>query len=131
MTLLVISLISGCGNYTLSSAPSAPKTVIKVTVAYQNAQDQFQRVYVSSSKMRAILNYLRWIDPYGKPEIDPETTRGGLFRITLHLSDNTETVYLQKSDQFMQVDGGPWLTIDPSQAKTLHQIVVEMESDKL
>ena len=80
--------------------------------------------------MRAILNYLRWIDPYGKPEADPETTRGSLYRITLHISDGTETVYLQKADQYMQVGEGPWLTIDPNRAKTLHRIVSEMESDR-
>ena len=130
MTLFVFSFVSGCGNYTLSPTPSAPQTVIKVTVTYHSAQDQFQREYVSSVKMRAILNYLRWVDPYGKPEIDPETTRGGLFRITLHLSDSTETVYLQKSDQFMQIDSGPWLTVDPNRAKTLSKIVSEMESDE-
>ena len=131
LILAVLTILSGCGNYTLSSTPSAPNTVIRVTVTYSSTQEHFHREYVSSNKMRAVLNYLRWVDPYGKPETDPDTARGGLFRIILHLSDGTQTVYLQRSDQFMQVNGGPWLTIDPDRAKTLHQIVAEMESDSI
>ena len=127
--MLTVLFCWACGNYDPGSSPSAPETVVKVTVTYQSAQDSLRREYVSSQKMRAVLNYLRWIDPYGKPETDPETTRGGLYRITLHLSDDTESVYLQKADQFMQVDNGPWQTIDPDRAKTLRQILEEMESD--
>ena len=129
MALLFASLVSGCGGTVSPTAPSAPNTVVKVTVTYSSTQEHFFREYVSSNKMRAVLNYLRWIDPYGTPETDPDTARGGLFRIILHLADGTETVYLQKADQFMQADGGPWLTIDPDKAKTLTQIVAEMESD--
>ena len=127
--LMTIFVFPACGNYDPRPSPSAPETVIKVTVSYQSPQESFLREYVASPKMRAILNYLRWVDPYGKPETDPETARGGLYRITLHLSGDTESIYLQKADQFMQVDGGPWLTIDPDRAKTLRQILTEMESD--
>ena len=129
MTLLVASLVSGCGGTVSPSAPSAPDTVVKVTVTYHSTQERFHREYISSAKVRAVLNYLRWVDPYGKPDTDPETTRGGLFRITLHLSSGGTTVYLQKADRFMRVNGGPWLTVDPDKAKTLYQMIAEMESD--
>ena len=129
LVMLIVLFCCACGNYTLGAAPSAPETVVKITVTYQSPQESFRREYVSSQKMRAVLNYLRWIDPYGKPETDPDTARGGLYRITLHISDDSESVYLQKADQFMRVDGGPWLIIDADRAKTLHQILTEMDSD--
>lgn len=129
--ILTFFVFSACGNYDPRPSPSAPQTVVKVTVTYHSTQNSLQREYVSSEKMRAILNYLRWIDPYGKPTIDPDTTRGSLFRIALQLSDGTQTVYLQKADQFMQINDGPWLTIDPERAGTLSQIVEKMESDEL
>ena len=79
--------------------------------------------------MRPILDYLHWIDPYGRPNGDPDRVPGAVFRIVLHYTDGTEKVYCQKADQYMQVNGGPWLTIDPEKALTLSRIVGELESD--
>ena len=122
--LLTFSLLPGCGC-TLQPTADAPNMVVKITVAY----DQGYYQYDTSPKIRAILNYLRWIDPYGQPGKDPETIPGGLYRITLHLSDGSQSVYLQKADQYMKIDEQPWQTIDTKKALTLGKLLAEMESD--
>ena len=128
LALILALLLAGCGC-TLRPTATAPVTVVKITVRYDGTTPHTQRQYVSSEKIRAILNYLRWIDPYGKPGKDPETIPGGLYRITLHLSDGSQSVYLQKADQYMKIDEQPWQTIDTKKALTLGKLLAEMESD--
>ena len=122
-------LLSGCGNRAPDSSQPQCRVVTGITVTYENGTARAEKYFTASNKMRAILNYLRWIDPYGAPEEDPETVTGSSFRITLEYSDGCQKDYLQKADRFMQEDGGGWKKIDPEKALTLSQIVGEMESD--
>ena len=80
--------------------------------------------------MRAILNYLRWIDPYGKPEEDPEKVSGSDFQIVVTYSDGCQKTYIQKADRFLLEDGYGWRRIDPARAVTLSQILGKMQSDE-
>lgn len=119
----------GCSR---RNAPQNPGHVVtRIGVTCQNGPVQTQRSYTSSVKMRAILNYLRWIDPYGVPQEDPEQVDGTLFRIVMVFSDGSEKVYLQKADRYMQIDGAPWKTVDPQKALTLSQILGQMKSDEM
>lgn len=126
LLLILSTLFSGCRNV---PQHSVSRSVTGITVTLENGGMQTQLKYTSSVKMRAILNYLRWIDPYGTPMEDPETVPGSLFRIVMGFSDGSEKVYLQKADRYMQIDGQPWLTIDPEKALTLSKMLGEMESD--
>ena len=110
---------------------NAGPVVTRIAVTCQNGPVQTQRSYTSPVKMRAILNYLRWIDPYGVPQEDPEQVDGTLFRIVMIFSDGSEKVYLQKADRYMQIDGAPWKTVDPQKALTLSQILGQMKSDEM
>ena len=125
--LMLSMLLSGCRGQ--DPAQSVSRVVTDITVTCSNGPVTFQRHYTSSEKMRAILNYLRWIDPYGIPKEDPEQIEGSLFHIVMRFSDGSEKVYLQKADRYMQIDGANWMAIDPQKALTLSQMVGEMKSD--
>ena len=100
-------------------------------ITYENGPIHIQREYSHTEKMRAILHYLRWIDPYGTPEEDPEAAEGSLYKIIVRCANGTEKVYLQKADRFMRIGGGQWLKINPNNALTLSKMIGEMDSDEV
>ena len=126
---LLSSLLWGCRSQ--SAIQNTNPVVTRISVTCENGPVQTQRNYTSSTKMRAILNYLRWIDPYGNPQVDPEQVGGILFKIVMVFSDGSEKVYLQKADRYMQIDGAPWKTVDPQKALTLSRILGQMKSDEI
>lgn len=128
--LTLAFLLCGCGRWT-PSAVDEPlcRVVTGVSVTYENGAIHTQRQYTDAQKMQAVLNYLRIINPYGKPEEDPEHVDGSLFRIILSYSDGCQKTYLQKADRFMMVEGGQWKRIDPDQAAQLSEIVGQLASD--
>ena len=105
------------------------RAITDITITYHSGPIQARLQYTAPEKMRAILNYLRWISPYGKPAEDPEQVEGHLFQIAVAFSDGRQKVYLQKADRYMRIDGAGWMTIDPEKALTLNKIVAEMKSD--
>ena len=125
--VLVLSLFSGCRQEKVNNRPTV---VTGITVTYENGPISARRYYTSSPKMRAILNYLRWIDPFGPPEVDPETVGGSTFSIVLSYSNGQEKLYLQKADNYLLEEGFPWRKIDPNRAMTLGKMLGEMESDE-
>ncbi len=125
--VLISLLLAGCGGK--QQAPAACRVVTGVHIVFDDGPLHLERQYTVSSKVRAILNYLRWLDPYGLPEEDPETVSGSSFAITLQYSDGCEKHYLQKADRFLLEDGKPWQRIDPKRAQTLSQILGQMGSD--
>ena len=127
--LLICLLLSGCSRHDDIQPSPQCRVVTGVRVTFENEPFRLERYYTSSSKMRAVLNYLRWIDPYGKPEEDPERVSGSNFQIVLTYSDGCEKTYVQKADRFMHEDGQGWKRIDPTRARTLSQILGHMESD--
>lgn len=126
--LSILLLLAGCRS-TPEPTEAACRIVTQISVTYDNGPIHLRREYSSTEKMRAILHYLRWIDPYGTPSEDPEMAQGSTFRIVVLCANGSEKIYLQKADRFMQIDGAPWQTIDPERAITLSQMVAEMESD--
>ena len=131
LVLCMGMLLMLCGCHSAEPTGTLPpgRVVVQIRVLYQNGQLQTYREYSSTEKMRAILNYLRWIDPYGTPKEDPETVEGSLFRIEMVFSDDSRKVYLQKADRYMLVEGHDWKYIDPKNAMTLGTMLGKMESD--
>ena len=125
----ILSLLVGCSNRSDDPTEAACRVVTSISITYDNGPIHLQREYAHAEKMRAILHYLRWIDPYGTPEENPETAEGSLFRIVVRCDNGSEKVYLQKAERYMQVSGGPWLKINPNNALTLSKMIGEMESD--
>ena len=129
MLLLIGLLFTGCSRGNAQQVPEKCRVVTGVHVVFENGPLHTERQYTASSKVRAILNYLRWLDPYGSPEEDPDAVSGSSFRITLQYSDGCEKNYVQKADRFLLEDGKPWRRIDPTRAQTLSQILGQMASD--
>ncbi len=124
--LLLSVFLFGCH---IKSTTSAVKAVTEIDVQYRSDSTAFSRKYSTEVKMRPILNYLRWISPYGVPQENPDALAGDTYTITIHFSDNSEKVYLQKANRYLQVDGQAWKLIDAENARTLSRIINEMESD--
>ena len=123
-------LLGGCSKWTPSAADEPLCHVVTgVSVTYQNGAVRLDRQYTDSEKMRAILNYLRIIHPYGRPEEDPEQVEGSQFSIVLSYSDGGQKTYLQKADKYMRIDDGQWQRIDPNRALQLGELVGQMASD--
>ena len=127
--LIFAVVLVGCGRRDSETATQPHRIVTGVSVSFRNGPMEMHRQYTTSAKMRAILNYLRWIDPYGTPAEDPENVAGSEYHIVLHFSDDSQKVYRQKADRFMQVSGAPWKNINPENAMTLGKILGQMESD--
>ena len=130
LVLCVCMLVMLCGCHRAEPISTTPpgRVVVQIRVLYQNGNLQTYREYSSTEKMRAILNYLRWIDPYGTPKEDPEAVEGSLFRIEMVFSDDSRKVYLQKADRYMLVEGHGWKYIDPQNAMTLGTMLGKMKA---
>ena len=127
---LLALLLSGCNRAEAQQqAPDKCRVVTGVHIAFEDGPLHLERQYTASPKVRAILNYLRWLDPYGLPEENPESVSGSSFHITLQYSDGCEKQFLQKADRFLLEDGKPWRRIDPKRAQTFSQILGQMVSD--
>lgn len=121
--------LGGCGRQGIPEEAPVCRVVTGISVTYENGPITARRHYTASDKMRAVLNYLRWVDPYGAPEEDPEAAGGSSFLIVLTYSDGCKKRYWQKADRFLLEEGRDWRKIDPTRAMTLGQILGQMESD--
>ena len=126
---LLCSLVGGCMHFVTRPAEAPVRVVTHINITYENGNIHTQRHYQDATKMTQVLNYLRLIDPYGRPAVDPEIVGGSQFYIELAYSDGTNKVYRQKADRYMQIDGGDWKIIDPARAEELSLLLGQMESD--
>ena len=126
--LLAIASALLCSCRQKNGAQNESRTIADITITYHNGPLQTQLQYTSAVKMRAILNYLRWIDPYGKPTEDPELVDGHLFQIVVAFSDGsreTVTPVLEQApglNVILAHPGEPW---GPTGAKGRFQFVSE------
>ena len=129
--MILALLLSGCGRKPEPSEPQGFRVVTGIAVTFENGPIQARRIYTTSSKMRAILHYLRWIDPYGQPEVDPEAAEGSSILVELTYSDGGTKTYLQKADRYLLEEGQPWRKINPEHAVELSRLLGEMSSDEI
>ena len=73
--LLLLTMLSGCG-----CQKQEPLAVVveRVEVTSQHGAETLERTYTKSVKMKAILNYLRWLRPQFGADCDPEQIPGDL-----------------------------------------------------
>lgn len=124
---LSIILFHGCCND--KATGPVGRVVVKIKVNYENGPLKAYREYTAADKMQYILNYLRYIDPYGTPNENPETISGNEYRIALVYPNGQEKIYRQKSDRFMQMHDGSWKKINPQKAQKLAEILGYFQSD--
>ena len=117
-------------HFITRTEPAPVRVVTQINITYENGAIRTQRHYQTSEKMTQVLNYLRLIDPYGRPAVNPEMVSGSQFYIELAYSDGSSKIYRQKADRYMQIDGGDWQTINPARAEELSLLLGQMESDE-
>ena len=128
--LPLLLLFSGCCPILRQHDDAAYRVVTQVRILYQHGNMETQRDFFREENIRHILEYLRYIDPYGIPREDPELAQGRNFTITLIYSDGSQHIYQQRADQYLRKDGGKWQRIDPQKALILSGLYTMMPSDR-
>lgn len=122
-------MLAGCCRIFWQEKPKPYRVIVQVSIVYENKTLQTQRNFHDEENIRHILDYLRYVDPYGIPREDPELVQGRSYYITLIYSDGSERIYEQRADQYMRIDGGDWKRIDPQRALYLSGLFSMMPSD--
>lgn len=107
------------------------RAVTQVDVIYRRPGQTLTRTYTQENKMRAILTYLRLLEPGGYAAIDPETTRGESSTITVTLSDGCQRVYHQQGSEYLRRDHTPWQRIRGLSSHQLYLLIHAIETDKV
>lgn len=128
LLLVVASLLPGCGHWARPGA-SRPRVVTGIEASFDSGSIQLHRQYSDSEKMRSVLDYLRCLKTYGKPEPEVVIPQISSAKIVISFSDGSTKTYEQRGDQFLRQDGGPWQYIDPEQAQEFPLLLGMMESD--
>ena len=108
--------------------PPAHRVVTGVQVEYRQGDQLLERTYTRPENVRAVLNYLRILNPHGP--VIPEEGNGNGCRITLHYSSGPDTVYLQNSNAYLSRNHGQWATIDEKRAPLLYPLLLLLPSDE-
>ena len=127
--ILPLTLVGCCRIYWQEEAKPY-RVITQVRIVYENENLQTRRDFYDEENIRHILDYLRYVDPYGIPKEDPESVQGRIYYITLIYSDGSERLYEQRADQYLRIDGGNWKRIDPQRALYLGGLFSMMPSDQ-
>ena len=122
-------ILTGCCRILRHNDRATYRVVTQVHIVYRNDALESSRDLYQEDAIRHILDYLRYIDPYGIPKEDPELEEGRIFHITLIYSNGAKRLYEQRADQYLRIDGGDWQRIDPSKALYLSGLLAMMASD--
>ena len=126
---LLLLFLCGCCPILREKDHAPYRIITQVNVAYQNGTLTTQRDFYREESIRHILDYLRYVDPYGIPQEDPEQAQGRIYYITLIYSDGSQRIYEQRADQYLRIDGGDWKRIDPQKALYLSGLFSMMPGD--
>ena len=122
-------LCSGCCRVSPETGGKPYRVVTRIDVFYENDDLTTMRQIFREEKMRPILDYLRYLDPYGTPREDPDQITGNDCFITLYYSDGSQCVYQQRSDLYFRKDSGPWKRVDPAKAMELKMLLWMIPGD--
>ncbi|MCD7756109.1 MAG: hypothetical protein LUJ09_07280 [Firmicutes bacterium] len=120
--LLLLFFLSGCGA-PAQAEPAPFRVITEIHIIRGEGTGAALYTCTDGEIMRQVLTYLRGIDPYGTPEVDPASVPGADYRVVLTYSDGCEQIFHQRCNRYMQVDGGAWKKIDPEKADQLEQLV--------
>ena len=127
--LLALAFCCGCCPVMPKAGDAPYRIVTRIDVFYENGNLATQRQIYQEEKMRPILDYLRYLDPYGVPQEDPATVAGSDCFITLYYSDGSQCIYQQRADLYFRKDGGPWKRVDPTKAMELKMLLWMIPGD--
>ena len=124
---LCLSLLGGCQD---RLSPSLGRAVTQVEVTYRRPGQTLTRIYEKEEKMRAVLTYLRLLEPRGYAPVDPDTTRTDNSTIVVTLSDGSQRIYQQAGAEFLRKDHRPWQRVQGAHPRRLYLLVYAIETDK-
>ena len=127
--LLVALVLGGCSYAAPPGEDHGPRviTAIEVTASVDGALSHYR--YTREEKIRTVMTYLRKAKPARSVPITPDTFRTDAYRITLYLSDGTETVYHQLYSDYLQNNNGRWHRIDSGHGSALARLLQELPPD--
>ena len=124
LIILLLCMLSGCGGDRVGETkPAGYRVVTQIHVFQRNTFGETEYRYEDPERMQQILNYLRWVDPYGIPEEDPMTQPGEEFVIRMYYSDGTTKIYHQRCDRYLRVGEGAWKKIAPERGRELRGLL--------
>lgn len=127
--LPLLVFLTGCCRILWQKDTAPYRIVTQVHIVYQNESMETSQDFFQEESIRHILDYLRYIDPYGIPKEDPEQVQSRIFQITLIYSDGSRRIYEQRDDQYLRINGGDWKRIDPQKALYLSGLLAMMVND--
>jgi len=127
--LLTALLLAGCTRVD-QTQPGRPRVVTRIQASYNSGTVKLQRTYTDAEKMQAVLTYLRCLDVSGPAESPPADDEMPLGHVRLYYSDNTYKDYFQRSDRYLQINGGPWQNIPLDRGREFPILLGLMESDQ-
>lgn len=127
--LLAALLLSACSYTAPPGEAHGPRvvTAVEVTASMEGEVSHYR--YTQEEKVRTVLHYLRRAKPDRSVPITPDTFRTDAYRITLHLSDGTKSVYHQLYSDYLQKENGRWHSIDSAHGGALARLLQELPSD--
>lgn len=126
--IILCVLLSGCGH--TARDPMQPRTVTAITADYSSGTISLRRQYTDQEKLRSVLNYLRCLSATSASDLSPEQETS-VARIVLTYSDGSTKTYDQWGDQYLRIDGGPWLRIPADKGQEFPLLLGLMESDEI
>ena len=128
--MIPVFLLSGCCRTPFDGKDSTYRVVTQVQIVYENGDMHGQRQFHREESIQVILEYLRHLDPYGRPYEDPETVQGRNYYISVIYSDGSQHLYHQRADRYLRIDGGPWKRIDSQKALYLSGLLGMMPREE-
>lgn len=117
---------TGCRAYNPSPGPSDCRVVTEIEIQTNQAAPCNYR---DPRKISKTLHYLRRLDPWDRPDRDPEACPGDRYRITLRFSDGGIKTYDQIACDYLREDNGPWREVSPKYALRLSLLLAAVPSD--
>lgn len=115
----VAVLLCGCGRKNRGSG----SMVTQITVAHENAGQDYCRSYGDSESMSLILYGIRNLGQRYTPKQDPDTVEADSYRITLEYANGTQSSYQIKEDRYIRVGQQPWQETNPTELGALHDLL--------
>lgn len=123
----ILLFFSGCASPRDRENREVCRVVTGISIRCERETGVTQRHYTDQHKMRKVLTYLRWLDPWDRAR--PDSSDGTAYEIRLDFSDGSSKQYSQKSDRYFRPHGSFWREIDPDRGGRLDLLLAAVPDD--
>ena len=132
LTILLLCLaglsLVGC-NKAGTHSPASSRIVTGIDVYCQKPHGQLKRHYRQPEKVKAVLHYIRLLNPNGPTPVSQEAMQGDFYEIVVHLHDGGMRIHRQRADTFAALHRRYWGRIDRSLGMQLARILALLPGD--